>query len=558
MPNPIGKLCRSGVAFLFAAGTMTVAFAAPPPDAGMLIENLPTDQSSLRADPPVKIEASRTSRLPSESTLRFKVNRIRIEGQDLYSEMELQPFVKDAMGESVSLAELEKACEQLSGFFHQQGYFLADTIIPAQDVKDGVVRVIVLVGRYGTIDIQNHSTLQSASIRRMLRGMKTGQFIKKEELERTLLCLRDIGGIRAKAILAPGKEAGSANLIVNVENSEPFTGGIYFDNYGNRYSGERRTGFNLRLDNLSGNGDLLHLGGLLAEDGRVKEGGFFYQLPPDQFGGRLGIGYSRLGYSLGEEFSSLEAKGTAETLNIEQRIVLKRSRSGNRYLRLMYEQKNLEDRQDAVRYSVQKQTKVWSLGFAGEQVDRIGGGGVTSFFFTDAYGRLQLDQAAQAIDFSGPATAGNYNKIEAKVYRIQHLGQRLNLHLSFTGQMANRNLDSSERLYLGGATGVRAYSQGEAGGDEGYIFSGECRWDLPTPRFQLAAFFDTGAVKINVSPWQPEENRRRLQGAGIGLRWNKPEDFSVQLDYAWKISSDGSESDAADRGRFWLQGMKFF
>ena len=43
------------------------------------------------------------------------------------------------------------------------------------------------------------------------------------------------------------------------------------------------------------------------------------------------------------------------------------------------------------------------------------------------------------------------------------------------GQLAFDNLDSSEKMELGGAYGVRAYPEGEAFGDEGYIATAEAR-----------------------------------------------------------------------------------
>ena len=47
------------------------------------------------------------------------------------------------------------------------------------------------------------------------------------------------------------------------------------------------------------------------------------------------------------------------------------------------------------------------------------------------------------------------------------------------GQLADKNLDTAEKFYLGGPGGVRAYPQGEATGDQGYRLSGELRLLVP-------------------------------------------------------------------------------
>lgn len=62
------------------------------------------------------------------------------------------------------------------------------------------------------------------------------------------------------------------------------------------------------------------------------------------------------------------------------------------------------------------------------------------------------------------------------------------------GQLANRNLDSSEQFYLGGADAVRAYPQGEAGGDSGYQATAELRYQTPVKGMSMTLFADVGEV----------------------------------------------------------------
>ena len=105
--------------------------------------------------------------------------------------------------------------------------------------------------------------------------------------------------------------------------------------------------------------------------------------------------------------------------------------------------------------------------------------------------------------------------------RQQSLGERLSVYLSLSAQRAGKNLDSSEKFVLGGVNGVRAYPQGEASGDSGYVATVEARY---VPDFaaipgvlQPFVFVDAGGVTISQNPFAVTSNKRRLAGGGIGL-----------------------------------------
>jgi hemolysin activation/secretion protein len=66
---------------------------------------------------------------------------------------------------------------------------------------------------------------------------------------------------------------------------------------------------------------------------------------------------------------------------------------------------------------------------------------------------------------------------------------------------------------------VRAYPEGEASGDRGWLGSAELGWQL-LPGWQAVAFADAGVVQVNSHAWDAAaDNRRRLAGAGLGGRW---------------------------------------
>ena len=120
--------------------------------------------------------------------------------------------------------------------------------------------------------------------------------------------------------------------------------------------------------------------------------------------------------------------------------------------------------------------------------------------------------------------------------------------MKLSAQVASRNLDSSEQLYLGGATAVRAYPQGEGSGDRGALGTLELRYHTNVPGLTLSTYFDAGHTFDGM-----ENDGMTLKGWGIGVSYTKPEDWFARLDYARRIGSDSRMSnDANAKGRLWF------
>ncbi|KEY57731.1 heme/hemopexin transporter protein HuxB [Serratia sp. DD3] len=103
-------------------------------------------------------------------------------------------------------------------------------------------------------------------------------------------------------------------------------------------------------------------------------------------------------------------------------------------------------------------------------------------------GNLELADPANAQNDSQTArTAGNFSKFNLTALRLQMLSENWSFYSQFSGQLASKNLDSSEQFSLGGVNGVRAYASGEASGDQGWMTNLELRYAI-TPAWQLKTF----------------------------------------------------------------------
>jgi hemolysin activation/secretion protein len=143
----------------------------------------------------------------------------------------------------------------------------------------------------------------------------------------------------------------------------------------------------------------------------------------------------------------------------------------------------------------------------------------------------------------------------------------LTLVASVDGQVASKNLDSSEKLFAGGASAVRAYPTSEGSGDAGLVASLEARWQLAA-RWQATAFVDHASLKVNADnaiAGAAAHNRVAYDGAGLGLSWVGPADSVWRLVWSRRLGDNpqpkpnGADQDGTLRlDRFWMSvGLNF-
>jgi len=552
-------------------GATSLAFAATPNTdqavnqiAGQVANSVKQMQPPAQAKSNVSIEVKEQQQEAPKPSVgpRIKVSGFHITGQSIYSEDKLQALVKDAVGKEFTIGELKDVAGRITQYFRGQGFVVANAYIPVQEIGDGTVEIAVMPGKYSGVDIRNHSKLSNEAAARFLSNIKSGDYVKRSELERTLLLLSDTGGISIKSVLAPGKAAGTIELIVDINDVDLLTADFSVNNYGNSYTGSDPSNLAVNFNDVSGQGDVLNVSYSNSGDG-MNNFSMNYMVPYGSQGWRLGVNYSRLNYTIGEEYAPLLAHGMTETVGVYGQYPIVRSRNYDLYGQIGVTTRRLVDDIDAYDSSNQRKANSVTLGLNGVSRDSCG---VNSFALNIVNGRLKFTGGQDVSgsswgsdDAQGAQTGGRYTKANFNFNRLQCLNDRLNFYLSFTGQLASKNLDSTEKLYLGGGNAVRAYAQGEAPGDEGYILTGELRYNLPTPKFQLAAFFDCGYVDGSKSGWADGDPSRALSGAGLGIILNSRKEYSIRVDYAWKLSSSQDTSETPNKhGRWWLTGIRYF
>lgn len=538
-------------------------FAQQASTAGSQLQQIPPSPVPQKALPEIRIQQG-TAPPGSSATggVKVLVKSLKVTGAQVYSEAELLGITGFTPGSELSLADLNAMALRITEHYRKNGYFAAQAYLPAQDVKDNAVTIAVLEGRYGAITLRNQTNLSDAQANRLLSGLNSGDIITTDPLENRLLLLSDIPGVKVSSTLVPGALLGTSDLIVNIDPGQRVSGSVDADNAGNRYTGEYRLGATVNLNNPLGLGDVASLRVLTAGSG-LNYARVSYQIP---FGkARAGVAYSKLDYKLGKEFAPLGAHGTAEVASIFGGYSLIRSRNDNLNVGLAYDVKRFQDKVDLTPSVTDKKAQVLTASLYGDHRDSLGGGGISTYSLNLSAGNIDIQTpAALAVDAASARSDGSFNKLGFSVSRLQNLGGPFSLYAGVNGQVASKNLDVSEKMQLGGMNAVRAYPEGEAYADQGYVLTLEARMQLPKfseqmpGQMQLIGFVDTGSVTINKNPWFAGPNSRSLSGAGVGITWAENNNFYVRAYYARKIGSAAAISAPDKSGRFWIQAVKYF
>jgi hemolysin activation/secretion protein len=439
--------------------------------------------------------------------------------------------------------------------YREQGYPFARAYLPVQKIESGVVQINVIEGRYGEVTSIGEGKLK-AQAQPFLSDLKPGEIIEATSLERTVLVLGDQPGVALAPVIKPGAEVGTGDLEARVAYGERVAGKLSFDNLGNRYTGSIRALAAFSVNSPLMLGDQFKAGGMVTNES-LWFGQLAYSLPLGSSGLRGEIGYAHTDYELGKEFESLEASGTAKIASVSVSYPLIRSRQRNLVLSAQYQHKKLKDEYGGTNVVNEKSSEVSPLTMQFDLLDQWGGGAVSYGALTWTLGELSLESASlRSQDRATAKTEGGFQKLNLDIARLQRLTGRLTLFGRLSAQLADENLDSSEKFNLGGANGVRAYPQGEGMGDRGVFGQLELRYSLE--HFTPYALYDAGAVRINSDPWAAGNNHRSVAGAGLGVRVNYQQ-LSIDASAAWPVHGGNAESDSRQHTpRIWVKAEYAF
>ena len=549
------------------------AQATVAPDAGSLLRDIERNQSQAIPKAIPKPEVKKETKTP-QAEAKLLVKGFKFQGNQKISSEDLQAIFYKYINQNLTVSELQNIAAEISLIYSDRG-FVAQGQLPKQDVTDGVITIQILEAKFGgsVFDEQQKKALKSVQpelIQKIIgERLIVGEAININDLDRALLIADDLPGVTVQGSLMAGEKDGETLVLLQATDEPSFYGDATVDNHGSRSTGEFKKSANLTMASPFNFGDQLNLSALNTQG--TDYGRIAYSAPVGFDGLRLGVNASYMQYKVvTPESQSTQPKGNSQVIGVDTQYPLIRTKSQNLYLQTAYDLKYFKN--EAIQNSNHETTSdyrlnVLSIGLSGNQYDGFSGGGLLSGSINFGMGAVDLSGSTasnQTGDESGAKTSGAYTRLRWNVSRQQNLIDDLSLSAALSGQTANKNLDSSEKFYLGGVSGIRAYPNSEGAGSEGQMLNLELRQRLPE-NFTASAFYDWGRVqqydnnaKADGSP-NSSLNKYNLSGYGFALNWNGPRQLNIKAIWARRIGNNpyptasGNDQDGSyKRDRYWL------
>ncbi len=544
--------------------------AQTTPDAGSLLRDIEKNQIKPIPKAAPKPEVKKDKKVPSvEATILIK--GFKFQGNTRVTDEELQSFFSKYLQQKLTVSEIQNIAAEVSLLYSDKG-MVAQGQLPRQDVTDGIITILVLEAKFGgsVFDEQQKKSLKSVppELIQQIIGSRLilGEPISVVDLDRSLLIADDLPGVAVQGSLMAGEKDGETLVLLQAADEARFSGDASLDNQGSRSTGEFKKTANLTMASPFQLGDQMNISALNTQG--TDYGRLAYSLPVGYDGLRLGGNFSHMKYKVvTPESQSTQPKGTSDVVGIDTQYPIIRTRSQNLYLNTAYDLKYFKNESTNSVTNNDYQLNVLSVGLSGNQYDAYLGGGVLSGSVNFGMGSVNLDGSSanhQTGDAESNRTSGGYSRIRWNLSRQQNIINDTSLLLNLSGQRANKNLDSSEKFYLGGSSGVRAYPNSEGAGSEGQMLNLEIRQRLPE-NIMISAFYDWGRVRQYDNNSKADGsvisglNSYNLSGYGFAFNWVGPYQTNFKAIWARRIgnnpqpAANGNDQDGTlKRDRFWF------
>lgn len=456
------------------------------------------------------------------SNEKLMIRHIEVQGVDAASEEEVRALVAPYEGRKLTLGEIYEAADKITTLYRERGFLVAKAYVPAQDARKGTLRIKLVAGRFGQVNVKNQSLVREDFLKDVIdTALADNPNIHKAALERAMLLVADLPGAGIPRVaIAPGQQPETSDFVFSVPEGKRVDGYLLGDNAGSRYTGRDRLSGGLNINSPLGFGDRLSLYGLISAGKGLMNGRAAYSFPVGYDGLRGEIGAYKTTYVLGGVYTGLDATGDASAIYATLSYAILRSREESLYVSGTFTHKSLDDKIFGIS-TANREINLGTIALNNETFGMINGMPLStnvSLSYTAGYVNFpdpeQLQQNQSTIN-----TAGHYDRLNLYANANLGLAENLSFLMQLRAQKAlSGSLDTSEQMTMSGFWGVRSYDEGLSA-DSGYLVTPEFRLALPPlPQYQhsLGFFTDVAGGWLENASYSTVQ-RRFTQINDIGL-----------------------------------------
>ncbi len=465
-----------------------------------------------------------------EQTVYFQISGSTLLNQEILNQKKITELIQNNQGKQLTKTEFiviyQETVKSLNQLYLNEGY-ITSKVVPQENLAipipvNNVVNIPVIEGRLEEIVIINRGRLnQNYLCDRIQLGIRVPlNIIDVEEQLRLLKQNPLLSGVNGN--LKNSGTVGLSILEVTVQESQPFSLNLSFDNYSPISLGSERMAISLGYKNLTGLGDELSATYYRSTTGGLNLADFSYRVPLNPMDGTLQLRAIPTWTKVTQApFDQLDITATNPVYEISYRQPLVRNIQDEFALSLGFRYQTGETlglgRPD-----------FFPLGNISSSVIQFG----QDYLHRDPDGlwflRSQFNFGTAHFKITTNADSlpdDSFFSWLIQAQRLQQLTADQLLIIQADLQLTPNNLLPDYLYVIGGGESLRGYRQNARSADNGFRFSIEDRITLVRNEedisiFEIAPFIDMGSVWNSAGNPAQLPSQSFLIGAGLGLIWN--------------------------------------
>jgi hemolysin activation/secretion protein len=478
--------------------------------------------------------------------IRFTINAFIVDDAQLITQSDFDGVVAPYVGKDKDFSDVQRALEAVEELYASRGYSAVHVLLPEQELEAGTVHFQVIEGHYGKVIVKDNKFVSEQNALNAIPSVRSWSIPRAKQVARELRLANENPARQLNVVLKGGEKDDEVDASVLVTDSKPELWTMTFDNSGSVETGRSRLGLAYRHANLFDSDHVAQVNVQVSPQfmSRVKVLGGSYKVPLYDRGHSVEVfgGYSNVNSLVGETnfqgggliFSSrynipLDRWGTFDprvSLGIDWRKFDKIEVTGSGPAQTLFN--DIIVTPLSVTYSAQ---------------GKVGKGDVN--FNTSFAMNVPLMNKGKSADFANYDTNPTASKPTSAYKAIRFgagyfaaFGGDWQFRTAMNSQWSGDTLIQAEQMRLGGADGVRGFSEGFKSGEIGTRINIETY----TPAFEMNAAKIRGLVFVDAGRVTSKaEGSSNISGLGIGLRSAITDTSSLRVD-AGRIINSGNDS----------------
>ena len=472
---------------------------------------------------------------PAQGCVR--IGSISVGGVSAVPRRSIAAAVAPFEGRCLGLADLDRVLKAVTFVFVEAGYVAARAYLPAQDLSDGTLDIVVIEGILEDIAIDGASRSGTAFPGLVRRPLNL------RHIEQGLDQINRLRSKSARIELRPGKQAGGTAVDVRIEAGKPWHIDANSDDLGAAASGRYRSRLSLGVDNSLGLYDRFSLSWLRAvprspwaftgERPHSDSATADFSVPYGYWTFTLNAHWSRYRSEIAGALGPIGTSGTSGSIGVEIHGVVHRDRLSKTALSARVTRK--ENKSYILGSLIDVSSRALTVLDAELTHSRRLWGGVLAGAAAAHFG---LSWFGAFDDDAAPAGSprGQFEKLSAWLRFTRPfvvVGMPLTWSGFLSGQWSPDPLFGSEQMSFGGSATVRGVREAALFGNRAALLRSEWSADLSSPDHESGALRPYTTLDCGVVQGQARHGIAggMLCGWAAGLRISGGR-FGFDLSYA--------------------------